>query len=89
MESISPVWTEDEVPIERVIALDQPEYLPIVVLPIRYSDGVSGMVVRFRPSEEERKAIAGGGDIVITELTYGLPFTPINVSVSDPNKRPD
>lgn len=34
MESVSPVFTEAEVAFERVLALDQPQYLPIVVLPI-------------------------------------------------------
>ena len=48
MDSVSPVWTEEQVGAEQVIALDQPEYLPIVILPVLYSDGVAGMSVRFR-----------------------------------------
>lgn len=88
MESISPVWTEKEVEIERVIALDQPEYAPIIVLPVRFEDGVSGLSVRFRLTDEERKAIAEGQDLLITELTFGGPFTPLSMSVCEPNKSP-
>lgn len=79
MDSVSPVWTEKEVEMERVIALDKAEYAPIIVLPVRYSDGLSGMSVRFKLSDEERKAITEGADIVVTELTFGGPFTPLNL----------
>lgn len=88
MDSVSPVWTDDLVEIERVIALDQPQYLPIVVLPVRYTDGHSGLAVRMRPTDEERKAIAEGADIVITELTFGAPFTPLNIEVAKPSEGP-
>ena len=88
MDSVSPVWTEEEVAIERVIALDQPEYVPIIALPVRFSDNTSGMSVRFRLSDEERAAIAAGADIVITEITFGGPFTPIHVLAIKPNERP-
>ena len=88
MDSVSPVWTEEQVAIERVIALDQPEYLPIVVLPVLYSNGVFGMSVRFRLSAEERKAIADGADIFVTELTFGASFTPLNMAVCMPNEAP-
>jgi hypothetical protein len=88
MDSVSPVWTEAEVEMERVIALDQPDYAPIVALPVRYSDGLSGMSVRFRMSDDERKAIADGADLVITELTFGGPFTPIALQLCKPNTGP-
>lgn len=88
MDSISPVWTEAEVEIERVIAIDQPEYLPIIALPVRFLDNTSGLSVRFRFSEEERKKIAEGGDLVITELTFGGPFTPLHTHICMPNEGP-
>lgn len=88
MDSVSPVWTEAEVWIERVIALDQPEYLPIVTLPIRYADGTSGLSVRFRLTDDERRAISEGADFIVTELTFGLPMTPIHVCVCAPNIAP-
>jgi hypothetical protein len=88
MDSVSPVWSEDHVPAERVIALDQEEYFPIIVLPILYGDGTHAMAVRFRLSDQERSAIAGGGDIVITELVHGG-FTPISIQICAPGTRPD
>lgn len=88
MESVSPVWTEEEVPIEHVIALDQPQYIPIIVLPIIYSDGMTGMAVRFRFSPEERQEIANGKDLVITELTFDRPFTPLSLTLCAPDKAP-
>jgi hypothetical protein len=88
VESVSPVWSEEEVEVERIIALDQPEYIPIVALPMCYSDGTRGLSVRFRLSDTERKAIAEGSDIVITELTFGNPFTPVDIKLCKPNERP-
>jgi hypothetical protein len=88
MDSVSPVWTEKEVEIERVIALDQPEYSPLIGLPVRFSDNTSGMSVRFRLTDDERKAIADGADFLITEMTYGMPMVPIHVCVCAPNKAP-
>jgi hypothetical protein len=89
MESVSPVWTEDHVEIERVIALDQPEYQPIIVLPVEFAGGELAMSVRFRLSEEERAEIARGGDLVITELSFGRAFTPLHVKVCGPNEAPE
>lgn len=88
MDSVSPVWSEKEVEIERIIALDQPEYLPIVSLPVRFQDGLSGLSVRFRFTDDERKAIADGGDLVITELTFGGPFTPLCTHICPPGIGP-
>ena len=88
MQSISPVFAEEHVPTERVIALDQPEYLPIIILPLTcrilskdedqpevISDAM--MAVRFRLSDEEREAVAAGADLIVTEMTLGEQFTPI------------
>lgn len=88
MNSVSPVWTAAEVEIERVLALDQPQYSPIIVLPVTFQDGPSGFSVRFRLSDEERARIMTGADIVITELTFGQPFTPISVDVLMPETKP-
>lgn len=88
MDSVSPVWTEEEAEIERVLALDQEDYLPIIVLPVRYTDGYSGAAVRFRLTDQEKQAIADGADLVVTELTFGGPFTPIQMQLCKPNERP-
>ncbi len=90
MNSISPVHGKDSVGLERVIALDQPEYLPIIILPVKYTDGTQGMTVRFRFTDEERKAITDGADLLITELTFGSHlFTPISLDlVQQEEERP-
>lgn len=88
MDSVSPVWSEKEVETERVIALEQPEYLPIVGLPVRFADNTPGMSVRFRLTDEERAMIAKGADLVITELTFGGPFTPLCTHVVYPGLSP-
>lgn len=88
MESVSPVWTVEHVENEAVIALDQPEYIPIVVLPFRYDDGTAAVAVRFRFSAKERELIANGADLVISELTFGERFTPIDVRVCKPDESP-
>jgi hypothetical protein len=82
MISISPVYTEETVEIERVIALDQPEYQPIIILPVCYEDGTQGMCVRFEFTKEERRVISEGGDLLLTELTFGgHKFTPVSLQV--------
>jgi len=83
MQSVSPVFSEESVELEKVIALDQPEYEPIIGLPVIYPDGLRGVAVRFRLSEEEKRLIAEGGDILITELTFGGKFTPISIQVAE------
>jgi hypothetical protein len=89
VNSISPVWTEKEVELELVCALEQKQYFPIILLPVNYGDGTSGASVRFQLSEEEKRAILEGADIVITELTFGEAFTPIHIAVTKPNTRPE
>lgn len=81
MDSVSPVHTEEFEELERVIALDQKEYFPIIILDVHYSNGVDGAMVRFRFSDEERKKIAEGADLVVSELTFGKAFTPISLSI--------
>lgn len=89
MISVSPVFTDEFVDNERVIALDQKEYAPIVILPVPFNDGTVGLSVRFRLTAEELQAVLDGADIVITEITStGRSFTPISVDVCKPNTNP-
>lgn len=88
MQSVSPVWTDADVENERIVALDQAEYVPLVVLPFKYGDGTIAASVRFRLTDEERKALAEGGDLIVTELTFGNPFTPIDLKICGPDKAP-
>lgn len=100
MQSVSPVFNEQEVPKERVIALEQKEYEPIITLPIDFhlKDPKTGevivrprmaMAVRFRLSEGERAKIAAGADLVVTEIVFGQPFTPLNFQFCQPSECPE
>jgi hypothetical protein len=71
MNSISPVLTELEVSAERVVALDQPEYYPIIVARIIFSDQSIGSLVRFRFTDTERVQIAAGADLILGQPHHG------------------
>lgn len=56
------------------------------MLPFRYSDGTIAASIRLRLTEAERVAIAEGADILVTEMTFGGPFTPISVVFRKPGE---
>jgi hypothetical protein len=85
MNAVSPVMPGSEL-IEVVLGKDQPEYIP---LPAVYLNVRSvPMITRWRFTNEEREAIAAGADPVLTQLTFGLPFSPIHLQVTMPNEMP-
>lgn len=85
MNAVSPVMPGSE-PIEVVLGKDQPEYIP---LPAVYLNVRSvPMITRWRFTKDEREAIASGADIVLTQLTFGLPFSPVHLQVSMPDEMP-
>ncbi len=88
MNSISPVFTEKEVEIEKVIALDQPTYAPLIILPVLFDDNTLAMAARFEFTKEERKKIASGANLIIIQLTFGEPYTPIELIICEPGKNP-
>ena len=92
MNSVSPVYTENEVEGERVIALDQPEYYPIIVLRVTFTDKdeveiSKASLTRFRFTESERKAIAAGADLVIGQPHHQA-MMPISLQLAMPNEYP-
>ena len=100
MHSVSPVFDEARIPLERVIALDQAQYEPIITLPIDLhvknpeAEEIivhprMAMAVRFRLSDEERAKIAAGADLVVTEIVFGQPFTPLNFQFCQPSESPE
>lgn len=94
MDSVSPVFTQAEVDKEQVIALDQPEYQPIVILPLSFQRGEVvfknfAISTRFRLSPEERQALIDGADLVVTELVFGNAFTPLNMQICKPEEAPE
>lgn len=88
MESVSPVLTAAEVPAEQVIALDQPQYIPIIVARIVYEDGSPASVTRFRFSEKDREAIAAGADLLISQPHHG-PLMPIGLQLAKKDAYPE
>jgi hypothetical protein len=92
MNSVSPVLTGTEVDAERVIALDQPEYYPVISLQINYGgpdgDKLSlATLTRFRFSDKEREAIAAGADLILSQPHHG-PMMPIGIQLAFPNEYP-
>ena len=87
MNSVSPVYTENEIEAEQVIALDQPEYSPIIVARIRYEDGSLASATRFRFSDKERQAIAAGADLV-TSQPHHRSMMPIGLQLAMPGEYP-
>jgi hypothetical protein len=85
MQPISPVMPGSEA-IEVVLAKDQPEYLP---LPAVYIEEPGRFVTRWRLSDEERQKVVEGGDVILTQLTFGNPFHPVNLQVCHPHEQPD
>jgi hypothetical protein len=58
-------------------------------LPVVYLNSPSvPMLSRWRLSEEERAAVAEGADIVLTQLTFGGLFRPVNLQIVAPDAMP-
>lgn len=87
MDSVTPVLTEAEVPAEQVIALDQPQFFPIVIARIFYTDGpqseggIPYVVTRFRFTDAERVLLAAGADLVIGQPGHGQ-WTPVSLQLA-------
>lgn len=88
MESVSPVLTEAEVVAEQVCALDQSEYLPIVVARIRGEEGWVASVTRYRFSAKELAAIMEGADLLIYQPHLGA-LMPLGLAVAMPGAYPE
>ena len=87
MNSVSPVLTEREVAVEQVIALEQSEYLPIIVARILYSDGSPASITRFRFTEQERNMIALGADLLVSQPHHGA-LMPIGLQLAAKDSYP-
>ena len=92
MNSVSPVLTDHEVEAERVIALDQPEYYPIISLRVTFNDKDGekkdvATYTRYRFSEKDREAIAAGADLLLSQPHHG-PLMPIGLQLAMTNQYP-
>jgi hypothetical protein len=87
VNSISPVLTEREVPVEQVIALGQEEYYPIIVARIIYPDQSVASLVRYRFSDKDRDAIAAGADLILSQ-PHTHAMMPVGLQLAMPNEYP-
>ena len=74
---------------EFIIARDRPEYVPLPALNITLFRegrglGMKGVLTRWRPSDEERAALANGADIWLETMTFGDPMQPVRISTECP-----
>lgn len=81
MDSVSPVLTEREVEAEHVVALDQPQYFPVIVARVSFEEGGVASFTRFRFTAKEREAIAKGADLLISQPHHG-PLMPIGLQLA-------
>ena len=72
-EPVSPVVPGLE-PFEIVFGKDQPEYRPLPAL--RGRRPYYAVMSRWQLTAEERKQIAEGADLYISQMTFGRPFHP-------------
>jgi hypothetical protein len=90
MDSISPVLTEAEIPSERVVALGQDDYYPIIVVRVSYSDAehyLDASLTRYRFSSAERALIAAGADLILGQPHHG-PMMPVSLQLALPGEYP-
>ena len=87
MDSVSPVLTDREVHAEEVVALEQEQYYPIIVARILFQDESRCSMVRFRFTDEERKLIAEGADLIIGQPHHGS-MMPMSTQLAMPGEYP-
>ncbi|HEX8289811.1 MAG TPA: hypothetical protein VF556_17650 [Pyrinomonadaceae bacterium] len=80
MEIASPVIPGEDHE-ERIIAKDQPQYLPLPVIEL----GGGVMIARWTLNEEERRVVAETGNIYMIMLTFNNPVMPHTLFVEKPN----
>ncbi len=80
MKPISPV-IEGYQDKEVVFAKDQPEYMPLPALVLEGED--KPVVSRWQINDEERKQIAEGADILLTQMIFTDLYHPVRLEVVD------
>jgi hypothetical protein len=86
MEVRSPVLPSSPKIRETVLAKDQPEYLPLPVAHVEYTDGTRSMISRYRLTWFERLRLLFTGDVWWEQLTFGQPLQPQKLHLHEPLK---
>lgn len=84
MKAVSPVLPSSPEITEIVLAKDQPEYIPLPVAYIKYSDGAQAMISCYKLTWKERAKILIGGKVWWEQLTFGSPLQPQKMYTQEP-----
>lgn len=84
MKAHSPVLPSSPDITEIVLAKDQPEYLPLPVAHVEYSDGVQSMISCYKLTWKERAKILISGKVWWEQLTFGNPLQPQKMYTQEP-----
>ena len=84
MEACTPVLPSSPHIREVILAEDQPQYNPLPVAHIRYSDGTIAMISCYRLTVRERLRILFGGKVWWEQLTFGHPLQPQKLYLQEP-----
>lgn len=84
MQAYSPVLPSSPAIPETVLAKDQPEYIPLPVAHVEYSDGVRSMISCYRLTWRERIYILLSGKVWWEQLTFGESLQPQKMYVREP-----
>lgn len=86
MEACTPVLPSSPEIVETVLAKDQPQYKPLPVANVLYSDGVESMISCYRLTLRERLAILLSGKVWLELLTFGEKLQPQKLYLREPFK---
>ncbi len=78
--SIGPV-VEGLEDFEKIYALEQAKYIPLRTLP---GENGNSAITRWEISEEQRKAIADGADIMLEVVHFKGPLAPVRMMIVKP-----
>jgi hypothetical protein len=78
MKAVTPIFPSSAA-CEVVYAKNQPEYEPLPAFRTQ-----TCVVTRWKLSDDERRHIAGGGDLFICMMNFGRPILPILPMAADP-----
>jgi hypothetical protein len=70
---------------ETIYGEDQPEYIPLPAVTLRYGPGgPTSVITRWQLDHEERERIAATGDLWLEQLTMGQPLQAFRPTVREP-----
>lgn len=89
MESIHPVLPNSGQFRESLLAANQPQYKPLVVANITYSDGTQSMISCYKLTLRERVKLLLSGKVWWEQLTFGGPLQPQKMYLVEPFSKDD